>query len=351
MVKKQGGIALITAIFVVALASIAAVAMFEAANVSLHRGANLVQSEAELWYASGVESWVKGILMQDGKLNPQTTGFNGLWAVPEVALPIDGGGIRGHIEDLQGLFNLNNLAVGQLNSSTSSGAVATGPMLYIEQMDRLLDNLPNFDASKYHGLGYAIRDWVDADDQRSGTQGAEDQDYLSQDPPYRAANQPMRSVSELMLVRGMTKELYAALSPYVTALPLPVSASTAATASAASNSGSVTAINVNTAPEPVLMSLAPNITNRAAVEKFIAARKGQPITSVSELSGSGEFAFIPSPTNNTGTIGQVRTGVTSNYFELQAEIVIGSGRLALYSVIFRPGGGVPVVLAHSTNTE
>lgn len=347
-VRKQGGIALITAIFVVALASIAAVAMFEAANIAVHRSANLVQSEAELWYATGVESWVKGILIQDAKLNKNTVGFNGLWAQPVDFLPIDGGGLRGHMEDLQGRFNLNNLGVGQLN--TSNGAAATGAMIYIQQFDRLLDNLPNFDASKYHGLGYAIRDWIDADDQRSGTDGAEDQDYLSQDPPYRAANQPMRSVSELMLVKGMTKELYAALQPYVTALPVPVTTSTVPNPIA--GTGTITPINVNTAPEPVLLSLAPNITNKAMVEKFIAARKLQPISNVSDIS-TGDFAFIPAQgsSGSTGTIGTVSTGVTSNYFELQAEVFIGSGRLALYSVIYRPGSGTPVVLAHSTNTE
>ncbi len=357
--KRQRGIALITAIFVVALASIAAVGMFEAANISVHRSANLVQSEAELWYATGVESWVKGILIQDAKLNNKAVGFNGLWAQPVDFLPIDGGGIRGHIVDLQGRFNLNNIGVGVLNTNANPGTAATGPMIYIEQFDRLLDNLPNFDASKYHGMGYAIRDWIDADDQRSGTNGAEDQDYLSQDPPYRAANQPFRSVSELMLVKGMTKELYAALQPYVAALPtsapgsIPVNPPTAATLG-----GTATWINVNTAPEPVLLSLAPNITNKAAVERFIAIRKTQPITNPGDLnvgsgsssgSSSSEIAFIP-PLTGTTNAGTVPINVLSNYFELQAEVFIGSGRLALYSVFYR-ANGTPVVLAHSTNTE
>jgi general secretion pathway protein K len=351
--KRQAGIALITAIFVVAIASIAAVAMFEAANVSLHRGANLVQSEAELWYASGIESWVKGVLIEDAKVNgTQTVGLNGLWAQSVDFLPIDGGAIRGHMEDLQGRFNLNNLFVGQINNGT--GAAAVGPLVYIEQLDRLLDNLPDFDGSKYHGLGYAIRDWVDADDQRSGTLGAEDQDYLSQDPPYRAANQPMSSVSELMLVKGMTKELYQALLPYVTVLPVTTAVSGVNGSSTATNpllpGGTVTQINVNTAPVPVLMSLAPNI-NGAAVQKFVAARKSQPATSTSTIS-TGDLAFLPPQTNNGGTgVQPVGMGVNSSYFGLHAEVVIGSGRLTLYSVIYRPGTGTPVVLAHSTNSE
>jgi len=354
--KPQRGIALITAIFVVALASIAAVAMFEAANISVHRSANLVQSETELWYATGIESWVKGILLQDYKLTGnKTVGLNGIWAQPVDFLPIDGGGIRGHMEDLQGRFNLNNLGVGTLNTNAGSGTVATGAMLYIQQFDRLLDNLPNFNGSKYQGMGYAIRDWIDADDQRSGSYGAEDQDYLSQDPPYRAANQSMRSISELMLVKGMTKELYAALLPYVAALPVTTPGSTVpilpANPAGSTGTGTVTPININTAPEPVLLSLASNITNTAAVEKFIAVRKTQPATATTEISGTGEFAFIPSSTVAGTAGGQVAISVNSNYFELQAEVFIGSGRLALYSVLYRPSSGVSVVLAHSTNTE
>ncbi len=329
MKSAQRGIALITAIFVVTLATIAAVAMVEVSNVSTHRSANLVLSETEWWYASGVESWVKGVLAADAKLNNggNVVGLNGLWAKPVDFLPIDGGGLRGHIDDLQGRFNLNNLAS---NQGTGTPVGSNGDTPYTAQFKRLLDNLPNFDASKYQGLAYAIRDWVDADDQRSSTDGAEDQDYLSQDPPYRAANQGMHSVSELLLVRGMTKELYAALLPYVTVLP-----------------ESNTPININTAPAPVLASLYPNIDSKA-LSQFMEQRKSQPQTS------DGEFKkqFNPTPQNQQGQPGPPPTGVSSSYFGLQAEVSIGSGRLALYSVIRRPtGGGTPVVLAHSTNTQ
>jgi general secretion pathway protein K len=322
--RRQQGIALVTAIFVVALASIAAVAMFEAANVAVHRSANLVQSEAEWWYADGVESWVKGILVQDAKLN-KTDGFSDIWAKPVDFLPIDGGGIRGRVEDLQGRFNLNNIGVGQLN--TGNQAQPTGALLYVQQFDRLLDSLPNFDASKYHGLGYAIRDWIDSDDQRS-QDGAEDSDYLSLDPPYRAANQPMHSPSELLLVKGVTKELYAALEPYITALPV---------------SSGVTPININTAPEPVLLSLATNI-DKSAVERFMAARKLESFSDAGAAK-TGALAFLPP------NAPAVALDTKSQFFELQAEVYIGSGRLALYSVFYRQSGATPVVIAHSTNTE
>lgn len=328
LMARQRGVALITAIFVVTLATIAAVAMVEMSNVSVHRSANLAQSEAEWWYASGIESWVKGILVADAKITGgQTVGLNGIWAKPVDFLPIDGGGIRGHIDDLQGRFNLNNLGITQPTAQNNG----TGATVYTEQFERLIENLPNFDGSKFRGISLAIRDWIDADDQRAGTDGAEDQDYLSQDPPYRAANQGMHSVSELLLVRGMTRELYAALLPYVTALP------------------TATSINVNTAPVPVLMSLSSNI-DQSAMQRFIAARNNAPAKSKSDVT-TGEFAFIKQPPQGQPQVQMVPLDITSNYFGLQAEVFVGSGRLALYSVFQRPNAGIPVVLAHSTNTQ
>src|SRR5437016_5038749 len=72
--------------------------------------------------------------------------------------------------------------------------------------------------------------------------GAEDVDYLSLNPPYRAANRPMASVEELRLIRGFDAKTVAALLPYVTVLPL------------ATND-----INVNTASPVVLAALVPGL--------------------------------------------------------------------------------------------
>jgi len=46
----------------------------------------------------------------------------------------------------------------------------------------------------------------------------------------------------------------------------------------------------------------------------------------------------------------VKIDVTSDWFMLQQQVVVGSARLALYSVIHRPGSNDPVVYYHSTDT-
>ncbi len=328
----QRGIALLTALFIVALATIAAVALVSSSSIALRRTENLIDSERAWWYADGAESWVKSILVEDTKSkkgNPPPDSLGDAWAQPIDFLPIDQGGIRGRVIDLQGLFNLNNLGV------TNQAQLAN----VTQQFQRLLENIKGIDSFTAAGLGEAIHDWIDADDDRIGANGAEDGDYLSLDPPYRAANQPFRSVSELMAVRGMTADLYTKLLPNICAIPLAGKA-TAPTP---------TPININTAPLPVLMSLSATL-DAQKVQAFTEDRIKNPATDTTIIQNWGQTSGAVAPKDVT---------VSSQYFELQAEVVVGSARVALYSVFLRPPGSggtngppvVPVVIAHSTDTE
>jgi general secretion pathway protein K len=312
--RPQRGVALLTAIFVVALATIAATALATSAAIAVRRTENMQTEEVARWYAEGVESWVKSMLAQDASQNKKYTALSDPWAQPVAFIPIDNGGIRGQVVDLRGLFNLNSLA--DKNQKT-----AARNMTIFRQ---LLENLPDFDPTGSTGIGDAIKDWIDADDQRSGTSGAEDGDYLGLVPPYRAANQLMHSVSELNAIFGMTPKLYAALKPYVCTLP-----------------DTSLKINVNTAPAPVLMALSQEMDGER-LKGFLAARLKQPVENIGDL---GRDNFLP----NDIPAGVL--DVSSDYFELHQEVIVGSARVALYSVIYRPSNGTPLVIAHSTDSD
>ncbi len=317
---RQRGVALITAIFVVALATIAAVAMFESSNIAVRRASNLIESETALWYAVGVESWTKGILKQDAK-NNEIDSLGDIWARPVDFLPIDNGTLRGRVEDLQGRFNLNNFATTDVNQLK----------IHLLQFQLLLDAIGGEEASKAAGIGSAIRDWVDADSERLDLNGAEDNEYQGLDPPYRAANRPMQSVSELLQVRGMTKGLYLALRPFVAALPTVG-----------------TRINVNTASSQVLAALS-KTADRTALAKFVQGRIAAPAKTAQEVLNGEANSFLGADKDLKP---ETQIDVRSRYFGLAAEVFIGSGRVALYSVYIRPdGGGDPIVIAHSTDAD
>jgi general secretion pathway protein K len=308
MRRAQPGVALITVMLVVAIATLAATALLSSASISIHRTTALRDSEQGWWVARGVEAWVLGILQKDAEDNDYD-GFDEPWALPVDYLPVDYGYVRGSIVDLQSRFNLNNLG-------------RTQEPDYAAQFARLLNTLPG-DRTPPAGLGAAIQDWIDADQNPGFPAGAEDSVYLNLDPPYRAANRPFTVVSELLAVQGMTPELYALLRPLVTALP------------------EITRINVNTAPAEVLRALSATVDENKLAQ-FIERRKDKPVQSVQEFVAEGILGPDAKATH---------LAVGTSYFQIQGEVFVGSGRVALYSLIHRPDPGTPTVLAHSADAD
>ena len=53
----------------------------------------------------------------------------------------------------------------------------------------------------------SILDWIDPDDQ-THPEGAETEYYQGLNPPYAAKNGPIDDISELLLIKGVTPEIY-----------------------------------------------------------------------------------------------------------------------------------------------
>lgn len=314
---RARGVALITALLVLAIAALAATALLSSASIAIHRTAALRDSEAGWWVARGVETWVQGLLDNDEK---KYDSLGEDWAQPVDYLPVDQGFVHGHVVDLQGCFNLNNLSPAKDNPKLG---------LYQDQFKRLLQALPDLQNVPL-GMSDALADWIDADAEPSSMNGAEDGEYLGLTPPYRAANQPFTVVSELLAVRGITPEIYAALTgkadgPCLAALPA---------------SATPSKVNVNTAPEAVLRALSSQ-TDEAKLRAFLERRKDEPLQDDKDIAATGIWGA-----DATGM-----TTVRSNYFQIQGEVFVGSSRVALYSSIYRPEAGNSLVLAHSAEAE
>jgi type II secretory pathway component PulK len=92
---------------------------------------------------------------------------------------------------------------GKININAAMKRDATGAQLF-----GMLSKLPNMPPE----LAAAIVDWVDSNydiyiDGDSGPIGCEDEYYSALSPPSRCKNGPLDSLDELLLVRGMTREL------------------------------------------------------------------------------------------------------------------------------------------------
>lgn len=321
----QRGVALVTALVIVTLAATAAALLANHGQYQIRRSANLFNADQARQYVLGAEAWAMRVLAQDLR-DSRIDSLDEAWATILPPIEIPGGAVTGYIVDLQGGLNVNNLVV-----------EGKADPLSMERARRLL---------AYVGLApetvQALVDWIDPDIQPLGAQGAEDDLYLALERPYRAANRPMVSISELRLVRGITPEAYAALvqppppeagenadprlRPLMVALP------------------AHTPVNVNTAPLPVLQALGlPEDKARAVA----AAREQAPFESVE--------AFLRLPAVADSDLArkaglQADLAVSSEYFMLVAEARVDRARAPLISVLHRAQNGMMHVVMRSRGT-
>ena len=294
---RQKGVALLTALLLVALVTILTVNLQWDTSLDIRRSENLFQSDQALLYALGAEVWASEILRTDARdSGTDHTGED--WATPVPTLPIEGGAIRGFLEDMQGRFNLNNLV----------GRRGQVDEVALEQFERLLTVLELDPA-----LARTTVDWLDRDLEPGFPSGAEDSFYTARIPPYRTANLAITSASELLAIGEMDAASYLILAPHVTALP------------------NGTALNVNTASAPVLRSLSDQISGTVA-ENLVGERGDQ------GFDGLAAFAELVEPEILQSL------ELSSSFFRLTADVSIGSTRFTLYSLLERNNGQlIPVM--------
>ena len=330
--RGQRGIALITAVLLVSLAVVAATSVLDSGHFAIQRAATLQDSEKAWGYATGAEDWVRTILQRDAK-ETRYDGLDEVWAEPQT-LPVENGAITGAVVDATSRFNLNNLGVSDNQIPIGSGAEKTTAFRRQAQLfARLIENIKDGPQliSNPEQLAEAIRDWIDSDQMPTGS-GREDSDYLVLDPQRRAANRPMATVTELRTVLDSlydprtddARKVYQLLLPYVTALPVE----------------GVTPINVNTAEPELLMALSPGNSKLA---QFAQARSKKPIKQTSQITTELELTATQADPS--------LVSISTSLFQLRLQAVVGQGRVALYSLIFRPSQGMPVVLQRSTDSE
>lgn len=207
--KQQRGIAIVTVMLMVSLATIAVTGMMAQQRLEVRRSATLFAIAQRNSIAEAGEQFAFSILSKD-KTQGQyvnTDSPDDDWNTPIPELPVvSGGTISGCLHDLSGRLNVNNLLTpeGQINQ------------VYKERFENLFSSL-NIDTNWVN----ALIDWIDKNQEVSGGAGAESDFYIGLDPPYRAADQEMLSVTEIAMVRGFheDRELYEKLLPHVTALP------------------------------------------------------------------------------------------------------------------------------------
>lgn len=298
---QQAGVAVITALLVVTIATILAVEIAWNTNLDLRRTAGVMAYDQAREYAHFGESVAIGELerlLQEKQYYDRSTDQQ---ARRGLSIAQDDKSLAGGFSDLQGRFNLNNLVTRQGKPDE----------LVVKQYRRLIEAVASLNPELQVGpaeieiiVGSTV-DWIDPDS-TADFNGAEDDFYTSEAEPYRAANGWFTSVSELRAVRGVTPEIYEALKPQLAALPV---------------GSQHTLINFNTASVPVLMSLGDNVSLENA-SRWQEDSLKKPVEDV-QLVAEGLIDSAMRP----------YIGYTSSYFEVTGFVSIGSNRLDMYSLL------------------
>jgi general secretion pathway protein K len=308
--RRQAGVALITAVLIVALATILAVSVGFKGFLGQRRTATTFALDQAYEVAMGGEAWASDALQRDA-MEPTAQGatatddFTDVWATPIPPIPVDGGEFEGTLEDLQGRFNLNNLVKLDQNRSFVIDPKS------VERLERLLDIVQV--ETKWAKL---IADFIDSDSNPEFPDGAEDPTYTGLNPPYRTPNTPITRTSELLAIAGFGQQRFRRLEPFVTALPVG------------------TTINLCTAPPEVLDSL--------------SARQRQYTLARESTAKQREIGCFPTTMDFQAALSQTErteltqiVGQTSDFFQSTIFVTIGTTQFTLYSLLYRkPGMGV-----------
>lgn len=315
--KSQQGVAIITALLIVALAATTATYLLWQQSLWTRQVENLMARAKANTIAQAGAQLARGQLNEfaDTKVIYQFLG-------KELPLPAEGASLVGMMVDEQSKFNLNNLVYGNEPAAVPSptpppksgtptpvpnkNPSATKPPTNQEIFKTLLKELKLPET-----LMDSLIAWIDENGQQQ-----DDLTYLAKDPPYRSAHRRMIDVNELFRVKDFTPEIVEKLRPYVTALP------------------ANTPLNVNTAPENLLE--AAGLLNAVAAE-IIKKRETTPFLKKEELDKVLNGTALP-----------LTLDVTSQYFVASGRVTNGNVDIG-YSALLERQSTVPG--ATTPNTE
>lgn len=299
--KQQKGIALITILMLVALATIIAATIAHRQYNTSENTAYVIRQNQALYYAKSAEAFFSELLVQDAKSNSKSDNLQETWAQPMPPFPIDGGYVAGRIIDETGKFNLNSLV-------KDDGVPNDNAVNYFKGLLTKL-GLPE-------ELNEAVIDWQDQDDLTIGAMGAESNYYLSLTRPYLPANGPFHSVEELKQVRGFEGDKFLLIKPYVTAIPL-----------------KEIKININTAPAMIIAAIDPSLDVQN-VQRDLDQKKanGEFFESVDQLWELNTLSQLSEEAKSTA---KNNFDVKSAFYRAEIEIMLSDRKRYFSSYLMR----------------
>ncbi|MBW2030504.1 MAG: type II secretion system minor pseudopilin GspK [Deltaproteobacteria bacterium] len=295
--KNRDGFALILTLLIISLIVVVSLELNSSMRSELQAAVNLKDGVSLRYLAMSGLHYAMAVLYDDGK----RTGFDSLeedWADPGLLEEwsegmFTEGGFRLRIIDHSGRIQINQLVYAEGDKKGAYDPVQKA------MLSRLLSSEEfALEPDEVENIIDAIKDWLDPDGEVTRF-GAEDSYYKGLERPYACKNGPIDSLEELLLVRGITKELFygtkdrPGIFDYLTAW----------------GNGK---ININTAEPLVLMALSKDL-DREMVEEMIAYRSNED----NDISQPGWYKKVPQMSSEVAIDDRITT--SSLIFEIKVE--------------------------------
>jgi general secretion pathway protein K len=295
---QQCGVAVVTAMLIVALAVLAVTGVMLRTQVQVRSVENQISLSQSRWLARGAIDWARIMLMADGRTNAYDHNSDP-WAIPVAETRItDAEGnedraayVSGHITDEQGKFNLLNLV--------TDGSVDEGEVLHAQRLFSAVGLAPDL----AERVALAVRE----------TQPRRVQNPRGESVTEPATRMPWLVLEDLLGVTGLDTDAVARLQPVTTILPRV--------------DGAKTKVNANTAPAAVLHATIPSLTLSQA-SALASDRDRVAFQQLSDVRGRPAGARLSDEE-------LAALSVESRFFRVQGRIRYERAFLSVEALVFR----------------
>ena len=302
---KHSGLALLTVMMVLVIASLLAFTLTERLQRQVSLSSGLENRDQAWWYHLSAEQQALKALDQAFKDDKSVVHIGQIWAKVGQSFALDQGVLSGTIYDRQSCFNLNSL--------TNYSAEKENTKRPVQVLKALLENYQIDNLSIADG----VRDWVHPDTQTLTQEGADDNDYLALPVSYLAGNTLMRDESELRAVFGVSPGVAKKLLPVVCAIP-----------------ETEFQMNVNTLPVEYPELLAALFLNRLSIAQAEDILQNRPQKGWRTVD---QFLAEELLSNTQKDDLKPFLTVNSHYFELDSRVQVGAMNSRMRSLLVRDG--------------
>ena len=352
--QHESGIAMIIVMLVIVVLSVLAGGFAYSMKVETKLARNTSwESDMEWLGRSGVELGKYALAMQLTLPPPESmyTGLNQFWAgappnpTNEVFfgmslkdVPLGAGKFTVSIVDMERKFNLS--------------AITEANPIFLDRALKLI----GADSADIPVVIDSYLDWIDNDKGKTHLDGAETDDYLNSASPYCAKNGPVDDIRELLLIKGMTPQIFwgtarvgeaievrsksplrRAMSPYLQSLPQNQSSGVGLVDLFTPISGQQQ-ININTASAEVLQLI--EGVDVGMAQAIVQARNGpdgQPSTEddIPFINIRDALSAIPEVDPAIAGVLQRFCAVHSRVFEITVDAEIGNYKRRFVALVNR----------------